>query len=131
MDAPPQGSAAKSLGGWLLFFIIIAGSIGGYHALDEGGYIPHTHSVELYMAGDWLVGESRECEGFENVQTQGQPPEIATLQCPFPTSAATSHTVDIKFWGRVSRPDVWASKINNFAWKCKREEGGFTCFAVD
>lgn len=52
---------AKVLGGLfgILFLISIAVSV--YVSLDESGWISHDHDTPVWMQGDWMVGEYRDC----------------------------------------------------------------------
>ena len=55
---------------------IIAGIIAvGQYATS--GWIPHTRTVDMYMAPDWIVGEERTCIAF-----QDETPVISSIDCP-------------------------------------------------
>jgi hypothetical protein len=51
----PSNSAA-GCGCLLILIALIAVPVIGYNALNDGGWIAHTKSVDMYMSGDWLVG---------------------------------------------------------------------------
>jgi len=48
--------------GWLLFAGIVAGiAVTSHESLDNSGWILHNHDTPVWIAGDWLVGEYRDC----------------------------------------------------------------------
>lgn len=49
--------------GWSLFAVfacVIA--INSYSDLDSSGWIPHDHDTPVWIQGDWLAGEYRDCQ---------------------------------------------------------------------
>ena len=111
--------------------ILIGLTVGGYTVLNDAGWIQHAHTVDLYMAGDWLVGENRTCVAFEAVPTGKQgDPEIYALDCPVGDYTERPHNVEVKFWGKVSRPEL-LHPFGSFEWRCLRQSDGFTCYALD
>jgi hypothetical protein len=131
----PQDSEALSLGRWLVFFIIIAGSIGGYHALDDAGWIPHTRTVDVYMKGEWLQGENRVCIGVPNWNIPNPHVELATLNCvPEALNELQPHNLNVRFWGKIDRPDLVRNQIMigaDFRWRCTHESESFVCRAIN
>jgi hypothetical protein len=105
----PQGEPSNTgagLGCLFTLAILIALPLGGYTALNNAGWIPHTRSVDLSMAGDWLVGENRTCAAFQMVpRGKKGDPEIYALACPVGDFAERPHNVEVRFWGKVSRPE--------------------------
>jgi hypothetical protein len=100
-----------------------------YTGLDSAGWISHDHTVDLYMKGDWLVGENRICTGTQNVNEK-HVPEVDAIFCPFDVSGGTSHNMTIKFWGKISRPDA-ITNPRLLGWECTRHSDGFTCKAFN
>jgi hypothetical protein len=50
--------AGFALGVCILFWIGNA----AYQSLNNEGWIPHTHDTPVWIDGDWIIGEYRECE---------------------------------------------------------------------
>jgi len=49
--------------GYLVGLAILIGVIyGGYSWLDQAGWIQHSHDTPVWIAGDWMVGEYRDCD---------------------------------------------------------------------
>ncbi len=49
--------------GWALFaFFAGVIAINSYSDLDSSGWIPHDHDTPVWIQGDWLVGEYRDCQ---------------------------------------------------------------------
>jgi hypothetical protein len=50
--------------------IILAGAVYAYSIFSEvsdlQGWVPHTTAVDMFMEGDWLVGENRVCLGMHD-----------------------------------------------------------------
>ena len=136
MTTPQEKPSDTGAGLGCLFTlaIMIALPLGGYTALNDAGYIQHTHTVDLYMAGDWLVGENRTCIAFETVPTGKQgDPEVSSLDCPVGDYTERPHNVEVKFWGKVSRPELLrgTDATGGFEWRCLRQADGFTCYALN
>jgi hypothetical protein len=113
------------VGGIFLVALAVSAAVAFYQSCDQNGQVPHTTTVDVYMKGDWLVGENRECLGV-----QGAPPPhtnlIGSLFCPADTNVfADSHNISVKFWGRIDRAGT------QHRWRCRRESDGFTCWAID
>lgn len=65
-DQKPESNAeytTTSFGlGWFILLCILGyATYGGYEWLDGGGWIPHDHDTPVWIQGDWLVGEYRDC----------------------------------------------------------------------
>jgi hypothetical protein len=101
-----------------------------HDSLDRTGFLSHTATVDLYMDGQWLENESRVCTGIESIKTESKALETTALRCPVTATSATPHTLSVKFWGRLSRPD--AIHAHRFpTWRCTRNGDDFTCKAID
>jgi|GEM_PF-6604810 len=113
--------------------LILSLVVGIYGSIDRSGFIPHTATVDLYMKGEWLVGENRQCQafGFWDSKHLG----IKTIFCPGDaetlSQTQTPHNLAIKFWGRIERPDADSATWPNFEWRCTRQSDGFTCYALN
>jgi hypothetical protein len=116
-------------GYFFLLLILGGGAYWGSNALDDAGWIPHEHTVDLYMKGNWLDGENRTCTGFQS--GQGESVHLTSLSCPG-TSALdeTPHNMSMKFWGKVSRPEMIRDGLW-LSWKCTRTGEGFVCRALN
>ena len=59
-------SGAKIIIQWAvgLFVVglIVALVVDGYQSLDNSGWITHDHDTPVWIQGDWLVGEYRDCQ---------------------------------------------------------------------
>jgi len=62
-----------------LFLLLCLGAVWGYNFLDDAGWIPHDYTVNLYMKGNWLNGENRECTGFQ--AGLGETAHLKSLSC--------------------------------------------------
>ena len=61
--AQSKGSDTAAGLGCLVGLAILVGLIyGGYNWLDQAGWITHSHDTPVWIAGDWLVGEYRDCD---------------------------------------------------------------------
>jgi hypothetical protein len=112
-----------------VIYLIIIGGIIAIEQYASSGWIPHTRSVDMYMAPDWIIGEEQTCIAFQN-----QVPEISSIDCPVGDYSEKPHRIEIKFWGRVSRPEILngpTSLETHFEWKCVRKEDGFVCWAIN
>ena len=129
---PSNGNAV--VGGCLVVVIfLVAASVASYDFLDSSGWVPHSKSVDLYISGDWLAGENRSCLGIQS-RLPGEPPEITSVDCRIDASAETPHNrnkIGIKFFGKISRPDLLLSDTTEFEWRCRQDGSGFTCYAVN
>ena len=43
-------------------WVLAAVGLAGYASLDESGWIVHNHDTPVWVQGDWLVGEYRDCK---------------------------------------------------------------------
>lgn len=124
-----DGSHARVIR-WLVSMAVLAvlGSI-AYSAANSAGWVSHDKTVDIYMKGDWLVGENRVCSGIQ----ARQPDDtylMSALFCPGDAPAEQGHNLSVTFWGKISRPDaVNAGRL--LTWKCTRNGVGFTCKALD
>lgn len=122
--------ATNLVGNLCLFLLLCGGAIWGYHALDDAGWVLHDHTVDLYMKGNWLNGENRQCTGFQT--GLGDEAHLKSLSCSTADDLDndTPHNVSVKFWGKVSRPEM--SKAGMFLfWKCTRTNDVFICKALN
>jgi len=106
----------------------------GYTSLDDQGLMTHDKNVDVYMKGDWLVGENRTCAGIQTFGDAQHPKEMAELFCPVDAEDKNPHNLKVRFWGKISRPDASASdEVNGLkgAWRCTRESDIFTCRAIN
>jgi len=85
------GSGLKQTAtGWgclILLCFVGYGIYGGYEWLDGDGWIPHNHDTPVWIHGDWMVGEYRDC-GMRTttpfagiVQSQEARAELPRLFC--------------------------------------------------
>jgi len=130
----PERNSNVSGGVGCLFLLVVFGFMcyGGYNELDDKGWIQHTNNVDLYMKGEWLQGENRMCTGFQSFPSgKNEPPRLTSLSCP-ETYALDEipHNMTIKFWGKVSRPDMTKAGLW-LSWQCTRNSDGFVCRALN
>jgi hypothetical protein len=113
----------------MLIAILVGGVFLAYSVLDNAGLMTHSKAVDVYMKGDWLVGENRVCSGVQ-MPNDKKTYEMDALFCPSDAPAEQGHNISIRFWGRISRPDaVRAERL--LTWQCTRSSDGFTCKALD
>jgi hypothetical protein len=111
----------------LVVFAIVCG--GGYSALNDAGWVPHNAAVDMYMKGEWLIGENRTCTGFQS--GLGESAHLTSLSCPETVALdETPHNMTIKFWGKISRPEMARAGLW-LSWKCTRTSDGFVCNAIN
>jgi hypothetical protein len=58
-----------TIGGYLLV-LFVAGVV-FYQRADQGGWIPHSYDTPVWIQGDWLVGEYRDCGMLTKTQLTG------------------------------------------------------------
>ena len=113
------------------------GGYAAYNAIQDSGWASHTQAVDVYMKGDWLVGENRECQGLQNIPMKGeQTTGIIALYCPLDFYSDTPHNISIKFFGKTVRPELSIAPYTtnpqpHFQWRCSRSSEGFTCRALN
>ena len=136
---------------WLLCYLGIW-AVGLYKSLDNSGWIAHNHDTPVWIQGDWLVGEYRECDMqttttvFEGSHYNAE--ELKTLPRLFCGRAANGffewsetktgtdvswqtisgdfHTLPVSYFGRLERPDKW-----RVSWRCQRNSNSLTCKALN
>lgn len=47
---------------YVVLLFIVAGVYASYQALDKAGWVSHDHDTPIWIQGDWLVGEYRDCQ---------------------------------------------------------------------
>ena len=113
--------------------------------LDRAGWVPHWHTVDVFIQGDWFEGENRICSGIQGKPDSKSPKEISTLHCPpdpiqpnagLPLHSAniSTHNLTVVFWGRISRPGVSSEDELSgarFEWNCTRKDDRFVCRAIN
>jgi hypothetical protein len=114
-----------------LMFLAAIG-YGIYYVCDNAGWIPHDQTLNFYMKGDWLVGENRTCIGFQSYPNgKGEDPQLTSISCPETYALdETPHNMTVKFWGKVSRPDMMSQNLF-LSWQCIRNSDGFVCKALN
>ena len=107
--------------------------------LDKTGWISHDHDTPVWIQGNWMAGEYRECE---LAPSKAAPAKVPTLFCSNKTDNGfvvwmvegdehpnagleVFHVLPITYWGRIDRQDVVTS------WRCQRNESSLTCKAVN
>ena len=53
---------AMGCGCLVLLAFVIWGCIAAFYGLNESGWITHSHDTPVWIQGDWLVGEYRDCQ---------------------------------------------------------------------
>ena len=59
----------------IVFVILVAGAFSG---LRESGWIPRSHDTPVWIQGDWLVGEYRDCQ----MRTKTAPEDDKNIDYP-------------------------------------------------
>jgi hypothetical protein len=131
-----NGAAGFLIG--LLGALFLLGMVveGLWTGADHDGLISHVREVDVHMSPDWMMGETRDCGSWQTAEGPNDRPEIHDFVCPWDSVAGTTHTFQVKFWGRLSRPDAplvpdASDGITKLEWKCLRQETGLTCKAIN
>jgi hypothetical protein len=121
--------------GCLFLLAILAwGGFALYQWSDSAGYVTHSRTVDVYMKGEWLVGENRVCTVIPDYENPGAAAVVHALNCSPEDMSPTIHNLNIKFWGRLTRPDIRNEAVvtsGRFTWRCTRDNDGFTCYAIN
>lgn len=125
-----SSSDAFGCGCLILLAFIVGGGFVAYKAADDAGWVQHTKTVDMYMKGDWIVGEDRECDGYQNPDPGNGGFSMSSLFCPTGYFTQQGHNISVTFWGKVSRPEAWKNQII-LHWQCTRTSDSFTCKALD
>jgi hypothetical protein len=59
----------------VIVLIVVGWCIAGFNSLTESGWIQHSQETPVWIQGDWLVGEYRECQ----MRTKTVPPQQKDL----------------------------------------------------
>jgi hypothetical protein len=108
-----------------------------YRSLNESGWIPYRRDTVVWMSGDWMAGEYRDCNAEPN--TQGS---VYMLSCVRDTDpSVTYHMFPVTYWGKKVRPDIYAKYKKvvmtghperwKWDWNCQRKQESFTCKALN
>lgn len=123
-----------------------------YSELDKTGWISRDHDTPVWIEGNWMVGEYRDCDlitttpaGEGYTYTKEQLSHLPRLYCGQATGGFWTystystgvddgwdargkdfHTFSVKYWGRLERPDRWKD-----AWRCKHLGESIECKALN
>jgi hypothetical protein len=125
----PKGIARDSLIAFLRFTTVVfllavayGLCLSAYHAADRAGWVEHRAEMEMFFGiDDWSVGEYRNCSTYRDDRKMDC---IATPSGRL--SQMATHVFPVVFHGRIDRKDQ-----PFFTWKCQRDTGRFTCWALD
>jgi hypothetical protein len=120
--------ANKGIGcsGMLVIFAVICTEI--YPPINRTGWIWHKRTVDMYAKGSWPQGETRKCIGVQRTSDDG----LFALFCPEDADGTSDEVAAVKFWGRVSRPDVLDGPLSAaYRWNCTKQTKGYVCKALD
>jgi len=113
------------------FGIVIAITVAlvGYDQLDINGYIHHDRTLDVYMTGNWLVGENRTCWLNQRSDANGKPTgQLDNLNCPVGFDNLAPHNVSVTFKGVLDPKDMDGQERPIPAqWKCTRGSESFSC----
>ncbi len=129
-------AAARDMRVWFVIAAVLmtlAVGITLYGWLDDAGRVRHTQQTTLYTGTEaWLNGQERNCAAFPTGDGS-----ILFLGCVKGTEDfSTPLAQDVKFWGRVKRPDMslamrTSPADNAWRWRCTRKDDDVTCWAVN
>ena len=129
-----MSNSNDSAGLGCLFLLAIVAGIGYwiYSASNDAGWVPHNEAVDLYFKEEWLVGENKNCTGFQSYPDgPNNSPKLTSLDCADDATFSTKpHNITIKFWGKVSRPEMAKNGLW-LSWQCTRTAEGFVCKALN
>jgi hypothetical protein len=135
--------------GW--FFAVVFLFV-GYTQLNESGYLAHNHDTPVWIKGNWMVGEYRECNMLTTTPAVEGSHYSAEQLTTFPrlfcaegsdglaqfsdalpgTDASWAaigkdfHILPVRYYGKIERPDRW--KVD---WRCQRLSGSLECKALN
>lgn len=121
-----------------------------YESLDSAGWITHNHDTPVWIQGDWLVGEYRECDmqtatpvvegkqydaddlkSLPRLFCARQPhgfygwSEMTDGDVNWQANGGDFHTLSVSYFGRIARPDRWL-----ISWRCQRKSESLVCYAL-
>ena len=133
-STPDQTSGYAVVFGCVAVLILlgIAAAV-GFGLLNSSGWVSRSKAVDLYVSGDWVRGEDRTCVGVQS-RLPDEAPEVTALDCRIDGSAEdphNQHQVEIRFYGKISRPDLLVRSASDSEWRCRRGGFGFTCYAMN
>jgi hypothetical protein len=138
----PEKSASdtrheRDLPAWAYLLIVLAGiwiivsletsDWNTYRVMDNSGWIEHEHDTPVWIEGEWLPDEYRDCE--MSGKLWGDLPESAHLLCGIGDPKAIEgkfHVLPVHYWGRIDRTDR-----TDFSWRCQKETSGLECRALN
>ena len=120
--------ASKSIGcGGILMIFIFAG-MEIYPLINRTGWIWHKRTVDMYADSGWSQGQTRKCMGVQRNSEDG----LFALFCPEDYFGKSDEVAQVKFWGRVSRPDTFTGPLSAaYRWNCTKNAKGYVCRALD
>jgi hypothetical protein len=138
--------------GWIVMAALCFGAIFVVDRVVDFLQDRHDHDTPVWIQGDWLVGEYRECDmqtstpAFEGSHYDAE--DLKTLPRLFCGRAANGffewseaktgtdtswqtisgdfHILPVSYYGRFERPDKWL-----ISWRCQRNSGSLTCKALN
>jgi hypothetical protein len=137
--------------GYLALISLALTLILGYQALDRAGYILHHHDTPVWIEGEWMTGEFRDCQMLTTTPVvEGQSystTELEHLPKLFCSSTGDSffvygaahqgtdtswegigkdfHVLPVRYFGRLERPERWLIR-----WRCQRATESLSCKAL-
>jgi len=150
-DIPPGTRASTDLALVILGLIVLLGI--SADLADQAGWIPHTLETPVWIGGDWLVTETRDCA----MQTTAPPVHGMTYSREYLRSLPRmfcdstpdgmwnfyqslpetdrsgdqafkrqSHQMNVTYWGRLNRPEKF-----RLDWRCTRDTDSISCKATN
>jgi hypothetical protein len=123
-------------------------------AIDNSGWIEHSHDTPIWIGGEWLTGEYRICKmplmpghslpssahlicGQNYVQDAdlwpvdfiGSIPDHDFYELMGSNWAALEqhfHVLPVRYWGRINRTGQLM-----YSWRCQKEASGLDCKALN
>ena len=115
-----------------LFGIFLLGVLMAVFINWANDYFSRDQTVDVYMGGDWLVGENRICSLSFKFDANGKPTDnLDSLQCPVGNEALQPHNIAVIFKGVVKPKDAFGnSRTVADQWRCTRGSDRFTCIPI-
>jgi hypothetical protein len=134
----------------VLFIVLIVLLM--WRLADDFGYVPHEHDTPVWIRGDWMVGEYRDCNMLTTTPVmEGQHysadelSHLPRLYCAevsdgfwnyagafegtdtgWPKVSKDFHMLPVRYFGRLERPEKWL-----VSWRCQRLSASLKCKAID
>ena len=141
-SSPYWEKVAKRTFAVLLTVILASCILAGWQWLDESGYVVHNHDTPVWIRGEWLIGEYRNCSML-NKQDPFAADQLDSFPKLFCGTADQSfdefieyrsshddqtpyHQLPVMYFGRIDR----TASPYDYLWRCQRKDDSLRCLAI-